>query len=145
MTRTTTITNWAISFGIDNADTSAGSLTDRADAVSAVLMHDNVINEFMMDAGTKSGTDWVVTFPTKFAYVGIDTVNATTLFTDCLNKGVIFVTGRTFDPDNIKDDHLRLSFSNMPKDSIEKGVILLSQVIKNQMQDVERLEFSRQN
>ena len=74
-----------------------------------------------------------------------DQVKATTLFTDCINKGVIFVTGRTFDPDNIKDDHVRLSFSNMPKDSIEKGVILLSHVIRNQLQDVERLEFSRQN
>ena len=74
-----------------------------------------------------------------------DRVKATTLFTDCLNKGVIFVTGRTFDPDNMKDDHLRLSFSNMPKDSIEKGVILLSQVIRNQMQDAQHLEFSKQN
>ena len=49
------------------------------------------------------------------------------------------------DSTSIKDDHVRLSFSNMPKDSIEKGVILLSHVIRNQMQDVERLEFSRQN
>jgi len=38
------------------------------DPVSAVLMHDNVYNEFVLDAGTKSGTDWVVTFPTKHFY-----------------------------------------------------------------------------
>jgi DNA-binding transcriptional MocR family regulator len=74
-----------------------------------------------------------------------DNIKATSLFTDCLNKGVIFVTGRTFDPDNIKDDHLRLSFSNMPKDTIEKGVMLLSKVISSHMKDIERLEFSRQN
>jgi len=39
-----------------------------ADAVSAVLMHNNVYNEFVLDASTKSQTDWVVTFPTKWAY-----------------------------------------------------------------------------
>jgi hypothetical protein len=39
-----------------------------ADAVSAVLMHNNVYNEFILDAGTKSGTDWVVTMPTKWSY-----------------------------------------------------------------------------
>jgi hypothetical protein len=44
------------------------------DAVSAVLMHDNVINEFVLDEVTTSGTDWVVTFPTKRAYVGLDTL-----------------------------------------------------------------------
>jgi len=71
-------------------------------------------------------------------------VKATAVFKDCLKKGVVFVTGRTFDPDNINDDHLRLSFSNMPKDTIEKGVVLLSQVIKNHIQQTETLEFSRQ-
>jgi len=72
-------------------------------------------------------------------------VKASSLFADCLKKGVVFVTGRTFDPENHKDDHIRLSFSNMPKDTIEKGVILLSQVIQDHIRDVENLEFSRQN
>jgi hypothetical protein len=39
-----------------------------ADPVSAVLMHNNVYNEFVLDASTKSQTDWIVTFPTKWAY-----------------------------------------------------------------------------
>ncbi|MCP4882701.1 MAG: PLP-dependent aminotransferase family protein [Flavobacteriales bacterium] len=72
-------------------------------------------------------------------------VKASSLFTDCLKKGVVFVTGRTFDPENHKDDHIRLSFSNMPKDTIEKGVILLSQVIQDHIRDVENLEFRREN
>lgn len=72
-------------------------------------------------------------------------VKASSLFADCLKKGVVFVTGRTFDPDNLKDDHIRLSFSNMPKDTIEKGVILLSQVIRDHVQGIPNLEFSRQN
>lgn len=36
-----------------------------SDAVSALLMHDNIINEFVLDSATLSGTDWVITMPTK--------------------------------------------------------------------------------
>jgi hypothetical protein len=38
------------------------------DPVSAVLMHDNVYNEFVLDKGTGSKTDWIVTMPTKTYY-----------------------------------------------------------------------------
>ncbi len=41
------------------------------EAVSAVLMRANSINEFVTDAGTKSKTDWVITMPTKRDYVGV--------------------------------------------------------------------------
>ncbi len=44
-----------------------------ADPVSAVLMHNNVYNEFVLDASTKSQTDWVLTFPTKWAYYDFTT------------------------------------------------------------------------
>jgi len=47
-----------------------------ADPVSAVLMHNNVINEFVLDTASLSATDWVVTFPTKSFYVGNDVVVA---------------------------------------------------------------------
>src|SRR5262249_457037 len=40
-----------------------------ADAVSAVLMHDSIANEYVLDTGTRSGTDWVMTYPTKRYYV----------------------------------------------------------------------------
>ncbi|MFO1316080.1 MAG: hypothetical protein U1F58_10780 [Burkholderiales bacterium] len=53
---------------------------NNADPVSAVLMHDNVYNEFVVDTGTKSGTDWVVTFPTKREYVAVGTGSASKLF-----------------------------------------------------------------
>jgi len=39
------------------------------DPVSAVFMHNNVFNEFNVETGTKSGTDWIVTMPTKRFYV----------------------------------------------------------------------------
>ena len=46
------------------------------DAVSAALMHRNVYNEFVLDSVTKSGTDWVVTFPTKRFYFTGNTVTS---------------------------------------------------------------------
>jgi hypothetical protein len=51
-----------------------------ADTVSAVLMHDAVMNEFILDPGTKSGTDWVITFPTKRFYINTGTGSAPKLF-----------------------------------------------------------------
>ncbi len=44
------------------------------DPVSAVLMHNNVYNEYVLDAATKSGTDWVITMPTKHFYFSGTTV-----------------------------------------------------------------------
>ena len=55
------------------------------------------------------------------------------IFKACLNKGVVFVSGRTFDPYNVKDDRLRLSFSNMPKADIEKGTKILAEVIRESL------------
>jgi len=51
-----------------------------ADTVSAALMHDTVMNEYVLDAATKSGTDWVLTFPTKRFYVNPGTGAAPKLF-----------------------------------------------------------------
>ena len=50
------------------------------DAVSAVLMHDAVLNEYVLDTLTKSGTDWVITMPTKRFYINVGTGNAPRLF-----------------------------------------------------------------
>ena len=43
--------------------------TTSPDPVSAVLMHNTVLNEYTLDTATRSGTDWVVTMPTKRFYV----------------------------------------------------------------------------
>jgi hypothetical protein len=57
------ITDWAV--------------TNRpVDAVSAVLMHNQVINEYATDAGLLANTDWVVTMPTKNKYVNVGTGSA---------------------------------------------------------------------
>jgi hypothetical protein len=57
-----------------------------ADPVSAVLMHDHIMNEFVLDAGTNSGTDWVVTMPTKRFYVANGTGTPARLFQRNFNK-----------------------------------------------------------
>ncbi len=54
--------------------------TTSIDAVSAAMMHDTVMNEYILDAGTDSGTDWVVTYPTKRFYVNVGTGTPPKLF-----------------------------------------------------------------
>jgi len=46
--------------------------SNSAQAVSAVLMHANIINEYVLDDVTKSKTDWVITMPTKRYFVPVD-------------------------------------------------------------------------
>ena len=67
-----------------------GSGTFSVDAVSAVLMHNQVMNQFVLDTVTTSGTDWVVTFPTKHfpAYINVGTGNAPRLFQRNFNTTV---------------------------------------------------------
>lgn len=43
------------------------------DAVSAVMMAERVINEYTVNPNTEAETDWVVTFPTKWAYADTST------------------------------------------------------------------------
>lgn len=64
-----------------------------ADAVSAVLMHESIMNDFVLDTATLSGTDWVLTMPTKRHYIGVDgaptaaTANPVTPFTSRFYTG----------------------------------------------------------
>jgi hypothetical protein len=63
----------AIVFDGSNGNPTSGTaitanMNSGVDAVSAVLMHDHLLNEFVLDANTNSGTDWVVTMPTKRYY-----------------------------------------------------------------------------
>lgn len=53
----------------DNGSVVTSEWNRGADAVSAIYMHDRIMNEFILDEATLSGTDWVVTFPTKRFYV----------------------------------------------------------------------------
>jgi DNA-binding transcriptional MocR family regulator len=57
-------------------------------------------------------------------------IESTKVFKESIKDGVVFVTGRTFDPSSKKDDRLRLSFSNVPKKDIEKGIQILARSIE---------------
>lgn len=60
--------NWAAGRGVD--------------AVSSTLMSASVANEYILDAGTLSATDWVNTFPTKrYYYASATPFTASTPFT----------------------------------------------------------------
>lgn len=58
------------------------------------------------------------------------TLDATDIMTKCIKKGAVFVTGKTFDPHGFRNDRIRLSFSNMQHDEIDKGVRMIAQSIK---------------
>ncbi|MCK5638851.1 MAG: aminotransferase class I/II-fold pyridoxal phosphate-dependent enzyme, partial [Flavobacteriaceae bacterium] len=57
-------------------------------------------------------------------------LSSTDIFKESVKKGVVFVTGRTFDPSSKKDDRLRLSFANVPKKDMDKGVKILAEAMK---------------
>jgi len=60
---------------VDHADFNRAGFA-QVDAVSATMMHSSVINEFVLESGTRSNTDWVLTFPTKKYYVTTKTAVA---------------------------------------------------------------------
>jgi hypothetical protein len=67
--RTTPTTAVANVFNNGVVVTSTYPLAQAVDAVSAVFAHDAMFNEFVTAASVAGASEWVVTFPTKFAYV----------------------------------------------------------------------------
>jgi 2-aminoadipate transaminase len=56
--------------------------------------------------------------------------DATDVLKKSIEKGVVFVTGKTFDPDGIKNDHIRVSFCNTDVETIKKGVPVIAEAIR---------------
>lgn len=56
--------------------------------------------------------------------------DATAVLKKCIEKGVVVVTGKTFDPDGIKNDHIRVSFCNTDVETIKRGVPVIADAIK---------------
>ena len=50
---------------------------------------------------------------------------------DSIEKGAVFVIGKTFDPEGKDNSHFRLSYSHTPEDKIEKGIQILGEALKN--------------
>lgn len=56
--------------------------------------------------------------------------DATAVLKKAIEKGVVIVTGKTFDPDGVKNDHIRVSFCNTDVETIKKGVPLIAEAIR---------------
>jgi len=59
-----------------------------------------------------------------------ESINATDILKKAIKKGALFVSGKTFDPDGKKDNHIRLSFCNTSKEQIMKGIPKIIESIK---------------
>src|SRR5208283_2869494 len=57
------------------------------DATSAVLMHESLSNEYVLDSATGSITDWVITMPTKYFYVNANLVPSRLFQSPLTSKG----------------------------------------------------------
>jgi 2-aminoadipate transaminase len=51
-----------------------------------------------------------------------------------IEKGAVFVIGKTFDPEGNDNSHFRLAFSHTPEDKIEKGIKILGDALKDAME-----------
>ncbi len=51
----------------------------------------------------------------------------------CIEKGAVFVIGKTFDPAGKDNSHFRLSYSHTPEDKIENGIHILGDCLKEAM------------
>ena len=75
------------------------------DAVSAVLMRESLMNDFVVDNGTASQTDWIVTLPTK-------PLHTDSFYTIANSTGAAPFGGYMFSKDTIICDGLVTSLSN---------------------------------
>ncbi len=50
-----------------------------------------------------------------------------------IEKGAVFVIGKTFDPDSVDNSHFRLAYSHTPEEKIEEGIKILGACLKDSM------------
>ncbi len=80
------------------------------------------------------GVSW--TEPKGGFYVWVNlpaNMNASDVFNETLKNGAAFVIGSAFDPAGVKNDCLRLAFSNTPEEKIAEGVKIIAEAIKKCM------------
>lgn len=74
-----------------------------------------------------------------FAWVELPSqISARHLLEQCLKYNVAFVPGGSFFPNGGKENTLRINFSNMPEDRIEKGIKCIAEVLKNEIMNYNR-------
>ena len=57
--------------------------------------------------------------------------DSTEVLKKSIENGVVFVTGKTFDPNGIKNEHIRVSFCNTDVNTIKRGVPIIADAISN--------------
>jgi len=101
---------------------------------------DSVVPEYkkravaMLDAMSKyfpSYTSW--TKPRGGFYIWVqlpEGTDATEILKKAIDKGAVFVTGKTFDPAGIKNNTMRISFCNTSVEKINTGIPMIAEAIK---------------
>lgn len=56
--------------------------------------------------------------------------DSTAILKKAIEKGVVFVTGKTFDPAGIRNNYMRVSFCNTDAATIRRGIPLIAEAIK---------------
>lgn len=60
-------------------------------------------------------------------------LDSTEILKKAIEKGVVFVSGKTFDPQGIQNNNIRLSFCNTPVKKINDGIPLVAKAIEEFM------------
>ncbi|MFR4276464.1 MAG: PLP-dependent aminotransferase family protein [Bacteroides thetaiotaomicron] len=66
-----------------------------------------------------------------------DGVSAREILNKCLERKIAFVPGGSFFPTENKENTLRINYSNMPEDKIEKGLRTMGEVVKEYIRESE--------
>lgn len=64
-------------------------------------------------------------------------VSAREILDKCLERKIAFVPGGSFFPTESKENTLRINYSNMPEDRIEKGLKIMGEVVKEYINNSE--------
>jgi len=60
-----------------------------------------------------------------------ENLDATAILEKAITKGIVFVSGKTFDPQGVINNYIRLSYCNTSAEKISKGIPLLAEAIKS--------------
>lgn len=83
---------------------------------------ENTMPNYIKWTKPKGGFYIWITMPESF--------DATEILKKVIDKGVVIVTGKTFDPLGVKNNNIRLAFSNMKIGEIQKGIEIIAHEIK---------------
>lgn len=64
-----------------------------------------------------------------------ENIDSTEILTKAIDKGVVFVSGKTFDPHGVANNFIRLSYCNTSVDKINRGIPLVVEAIREKLID----------